>query len=254
MIGVSYTGHDGRKASFGVQGAEDAASRMAGLTGKTLRETVSDAQGLLRMARKPAPQQQPQPPAQRRERVMPGGSVVRAPDGAICLRGEELNPLVPGIKVFGAKNGDKGFFSLDEIDPPLHGAVVGKNVGDDSQSLDADGQKKDAPDGAAWAMRVQTDERADKDNATGLITVYKYFRRIYFSASGRAVGCSEEWREVAFSFLPGAGAEATWCVRPTFNNGVLSALYFGTNASLSEDNFESAEGVTEVETCQCPNA
>lgn len=205
MIGVSYTGHDGRKASFGVQGAEDAASRMAGLTGKTLRETMSDAQGLLRMARKPGAQPEAQQPAQKRERVMPGGSVVRAPNGDICLRGEELNPLVPGTKVYGAKNGDKGFFSFDEIDPPVHGAVVGREVGDESQSYDANDAVRDRPDGTAWAIRYLTEEKWKQDDATGLITAFKYFRLVYYSALGRAIGCSKEWREVLFTFLPGVG-------------------------------------------------
>lgn len=257
MIGVSYTGHDGRKASFGVQGAEDAASRMAGLTGKTLRETVSDAQGLLRMARRPGAQPEAQQPAQKHERVMPGGSVVRAPNGDICLRGEELNPLVPGVKMYGARNGDKGFFSFDEIDPPLHGAVVGKNIGDDSQSFDADGAKKDAPDGAAWAMRVQTDERADNDIATGLITVYKYFRLLYFSASGRAVGCSEEWREVAFSFLPGAGG-GRWEVRPVKDeDDQVTEFLFGAANDLGSESDDVSEirekdTVTSVKVLTCP--
>lgn len=251
MIGVSYTGHDGRRASFGVQGAEDAASRMAGLTGKTLREAMGDAQGLLRMSRKPVAQQQqhPQPAQQRSERVMPGGSVVRAPNGDICLRGEELNPLVPGTKVYGAKSGDKGFFSLDEIDPPVRGKVVGKDVGDGSQSLDASDAKKDLPDGAAWALRVQTDERCERDDAVNLITVYKYFRRLYFSAMGRVIGCSEEWREVAFSFVNGIGegGDGKYGVMPFFLDvdedpvhPIPDAFAFGSEAALDTWNAEKS--------------
>ncbi len=257
MIGVSFTGHDGRKVSFGVQGAEDAASRMAGLTGKTLRETVSDAQGLLRMARRPGAQPEAQQPAQKRERVMSGGSVVRAPNGDICLRGEELNPLVPGTKVYGARNGDKGFFSFDEIDPPVHGAVVGRDVGDDSQSLDADGAKKDVPDGAAWATRYLTDEKWDQDKVTGLITVYKYFRLKYYSALGRAIGCSEEWREVAFSFLPGAGG-GKWEVRPVKNeDDQVTEFLFGAANDLGSESDDVSEirekdTVTSVKVLTCP--
>ena len=102
-------------------------------------------------------------------------------------------------------------------------------------------------------MRVQTDERADKDAATGLITVFKYFRLLHFSAAGRVIGCSGEWREVAFSFLPGTGG-GRWCVRPTFNGDTLSALYFGTDAELSDDGFIDADDVLKVETTTCPNA
>ena len=205
MIGVSFTGHDGRKSSFSVQGADEAASRMAGLTGDSLREAMNDAHGIVRAARKLNAMQ----PSRQTEKidvsVLPGGSVVRSNDGALCLRGEEGNPLVVGTKVYAAKDGGKGYFSFDEIDPPVRGTVVGKDVGDDSQSLDANDSSKDLPNGVAWAIRVQTDEMADKEESTGLITVFKYFRRLYFSAAGRVIGCSSEWREVAFSFLPGVG-------------------------------------------------
>ena len=253
MIGVSFTGHDGRKVSFGVQGAEDAASRMAGLTGSSLRESMNDVQGLVRAAKRPKRQQAPATPTPQNARVLPGGSVVRSNEGALCLRGEEGNPLVIGTKVYGSKDGGKGFFSLDEIDPPVNGSVVGKEVGDGSLSLDPNDARKDLPDGTAWSMRVQTDELADKDAATGLITVFKYFRLLHFSAAGRVIGCSGEWREVAFSFLPGMGG-GEWCVRPVFAGGVLSSLSFGPASSLSEDNFKNVEGVETVETCQCPNA
>ena len=253
MIGVSFTGHDGRKSSFSVQGAEEAASRMAGLTG-SIREAQSDAQGVLQAARRAMESvpQQAQPPRQR-ERVMPGGSVVRGMDGALCLRGEEAGPLVPGTKVYGAKDGGKGFYSLDEIDPPVHGPVVGRAVGDDSQSFDASDAKKDGPDGTAWATRYLTDEKWEQDKVTGLITVYKYFRLKYYSALGRAIGCSEEWREVAFSFLPGAGG-GKWCVRPVFEDGVLQSMSFGEASLLDGDNFKTHVGVETVETCECPNA
>lgn len=257
MIGVSYTGHDGRKASFGVQGAEDAASRMAGLTGKTLRETVSDAQGLLRMARRPGAQPDAQQPAQKRERVMPGGSVVRSSDGSMCLRGEELNPLVPGTKVFGAKDGDKGFFSFDEIDPPVRGEVVGRGVGDESQSFDANDAVRERPDGTAWATRYLTEEKWDQDKVTGLITVYKYFRLKYYSALGRAIGCSKEWREVAFSFMPGAGG-GKWEVRPVKNeDDKVTEFLFGAANDLGSESDDVSEirekdTVTSVKVLTCP--
>ena len=207
-IGVSYTGHDGRHEDFSVQGAGEVAERMSGLAGRSMNESMNDKQGILRMARQMAKRKEaspPQPERQSREKVMAGGSVVRSAEGALCLRGEELSPLIPGTKVFSAHNGSKGFFSLDEIDPPVRGAVVGKEVGDDSQSLDPNDARKDLPDGTAWAERVQTDTRAEQDYETGLITFYKYFRLNFYSALGRVVGCSGEWREVLFSFVPGSG-------------------------------------------------
>ena len=253
MIGVSFTGHDGRKSSFSVKGADEAASRMAGLTGSSLRESMTDVQGLVRAARSPSRQAAQTPVPQQRERVLSGGSVVRSNEGALCLRGEEVNPLIVGTKVYAAKDGDKGFFSFDEIDPPVRGAVVGRDVGDESQSYDANDAVRDRPDGTAWAMRYLTEEKWKQNNVTGLITAYKYFRLVYYSALGRAIGCSKEWREVLFSFLPGTGG-GEWCVRPVFAGGVLSSLSFGPASSLSADNFKNVDGVETVETCQCPNA
>jgi len=198
-------------------------------------------------------------PQRRKERVMAGGSVVRSPEGALCLRGEELNPLVPGTRVYGAKDGSKGFFSLDEIDPPTRGSVVGRSVGDDSQSFDASDAKKDRPDGTAWSIRVQTDERADKDNVDGLITVYKYFRLLYYSAAGRVVGCSEEWREVAFSFIAGAGAGGgKWEVRPVKNgNDQITEFLFGAASELGSESddvnrIREKDAVTSVKVLTCP--
>ena len=248
-IGVSYTGHDGRHESFSVQGAENAAARMSGLAGRSMQESMNDTQGLLRAARKAGAQrpQQAQPPSTR-EKVMFGGSVVRGADGALCLRGEETTPLVPGTKLFAANNGMKGFFSLDEIDPPVRGAVVGKDVGDSSQSLDPSDARKDLPNGVAWAMRVQTDERAEKDAATGLITVYKYFRRLYFSAAGRSVGCSGEWREVMLAFLPGTGGGSGKYGVKLFSTGtpgdsvhpIPNAFAFGAEEDLDTWNEEGS--------------
>ena len=258
MIGVSFTGHDGRRSEFSVQGAEDAAKRMSGISEGSSREATGDAMRLFQSVRRQQVKQPAFPQEQQKEKLMPGGSVVHAPNGDICLRGEELNPLVPGTKVYGAKNGEKGFFSFDEIDPPVRGAVVGRDVGDDSQSFDANDAKKDAPDGTAWALRVQTDERADKDNATGLITVYKYFRLLYFSASGRAVGCSGEWREVAYSFLPGAGGGGRWEVRPVKNGSdQITEFLFGAASDLGAESDDVSEirekdAVTSVKVLTCP--
>ncbi len=274
MIGVSYTGHDGRRENFGVNGAEELAARMSGLAGRSVNESANDAQGLLREARRAALAKRPQPPAPAaREKVMPGGSVVRGMDGGLCLRGEENNPLVIGRKIYAAKDGGKGFFSFDEIDPPTHGKVVGKDVGDDTQSLDADKAEKALPDGVAWSMRVATDERAQKDENTGLVTVFKYFRKLYFSAAGRIVGCSGEWREVAYAFLAGGGTgNGKYGVR-VFTTGddenpAFNFLAFGTEANLDtwdEEtqkfacNYDGTEPlanppvkIAEVDICDCP--
>ena len=65
-IGVSYTGHDGRRAEFSVQDAQDAAARMSGLSGRSMQESMNDAQGLIAAVRKNGaarPAQQAQKPS-----------------------------------------------------------------------------------------------------------------------------------------------------------------------------------------------
>ena len=138
----------------------------------------------------------------------------------------------------------------------MKGAPLGKDTGDRSQSLDPDPDRRDAPDGSAWSLRVQTDERAEEDPATGAVTVYKYFRRLHFSAAGRCVAVGGEWREIAFKFTPGSGG-GRWCVRPVFaQDGVLAELQFGESrildAAASGADAEGS-GAKVVGTTQCPN-
>lgn len=258
-IGVSYTGHDGRRAEFSVQDAQDAAARMSGLSGRSMQESMNDAQGLLAAVRKNGaarPAQQAQKPS--REKVMAGGSVVRNAEGSLCLSGEEISPLIPGIKMFGAHNGSKGFFSFDEMDPPVHGAVVGRGVGDENQSRDANDARKDIPDGTAWAERVQTDTQAEQDPSTGLITFYKYFRLNFYSALGRVIGCSAEWREVLFAFVPGGAGGGRWEVRPVKNaSGHVTEFLFGASGDLGSESdnvseIREKETVTSVKVLTCP--
>ena len=257
MIGVSFTGHDGRRSEFSVQGAEDAAKRMSGISEGSSRETAGDAMRLFQSVRRQKAKQPAFPQEQQNEKVMPGGSVVRGMDGSLCLRGEEGNPLVPGTRMYAAKNGDKGFFSFDEIDPPVRGAVVGRNVGDESQSYDANDAVRDRPDGTAWAMRYFMEQKWNRDNATGLITVYNYFRLVYYSALGRAIGCSKEWREMAFSFLPGAGG-GKWEVRPVKNeDDQVTEFLFGAANDLGSESDDVSEirekdTVTSVKVLTCP--
>ena len=258
MIGVSFTGHDGRRSEFSVQGAEDAAKRMSGISEGSSRETAGDAMRLFQSVRRQKAKQPAFPQEQQNEKVMPGGSVVRGMDGALCLRGEEGNPLVPGTKMYAAKDGDKGFFSFDEIDPPVRGAVVGRDVGDESQSYDANDAVRDRPDGTSWAMRYLTEEKWKKDDVTGLITVYKYFRLVYYSALGRAIGCSKEWREVLFAFLPGSGGGGQWEVRPVKNsNDQVTEFLFGAASDLGTesdnvDDIREKDAVTSVKVLTCP--
>ena len=103
MIGVSFTGHDGRRSEFSVQGAEDAAKRMSGISEGSSRETAGDAMRLFQSVRRQKAKQPAFPQEQQNEKVMPGGSVVRGMDGSLCLRGEEGNPLVPGTRMYAAK-------------------------------------------------------------------------------------------------------------------------------------------------------
>lgn len=241
MIGVSYTGHDGRTRTASVNSPEEAAALMGG-AGRAVPASRANPPG--------------EPWAGRAvpgEPLLPGGSVVKSASGGLCLRGEELSPLVSGRRVFAAKDGGKGFFTLDEIDPPSKGAVVGKDTGDRSQSLDPDGDSREpsSPPDAAWSLRVQTDGRAEATPIDGSVTVYKYFRLIHFTAAGRVCGCSSEWREVAYTFTPG-GAGGRWCVRPVFDSDdILKALRFGTSEELDID--PPPGTVKTVETTQCPN-
>lgn len=257
-IGISYTGRNGTRQFSATDGAdamrqlqtlvaarkknvEDAmalaSQSMDSMSGSTRRSRLAD---LSKAGSPPGNDDAP-------KKVMPGGSVVDGPSG-LCLRGEEQNPLVEGVKIFSSVNGRKGFHSIDEIDLDTGGATCGPKFGCDSEDAD----DSEAPSGKAVRIPfvsrncMKVDEGAD-----GMITIYEFVRELVFSPGGRRVFCTGERRRVVGSFVPGEGGggngkygvrlfsiaqDATDPVHPT-----PDAFAFGTEANLDTYNEDSGQ-------------
>lgn len=233
-IGVSYTGHDGRTREFSAADGAEAKRTLDGMLGEGKRH-VGDA---LRSAMRGA---QVNVPSARQQAVdmMPGGSVVRGLGGGICLRGEDMNPLVEGVRMFGSVNGRKGFFTFNEMDPAVDAPVVGATF--DCDDVDANAAELDfgRPGKAVFGGRV----KMDRDDA-GQIILYQMMKEITWSAGGRETHVSGEKRRVIGSFMPGEeggagsgryGVRAFWddtsSSKPT-----LVMLAFGSEEDLDTYN------------------
>ena len=245
-IGVSYTGYDGRQRHFEAADGADAKRLLSDLmpdakrhTGDALREAMSRLPG---MQQKTGGKMGP--------KVMTGGSVVEARDGSLCLRGEENTPLVEGVRMFSSVNGQKGFHSIEEIDPKTGGAVCGPMFGTDSVDEDTN----ETTGGEAVRIPFVSRNYLEHQKVGSQVTVYEFIREMLFTANGRFIGCTKERRRIVGSFIAGGeGGESSgggkYCVRPVFGGGGLSALLFGTESQL-----DSGSPASVVNTTTCPNA
>ena len=238
-IGISYTGHDGRQRRIEAADGADAKRQLADFMPAAKRH-VGDA---LRDAMNRIPGMAPQ--MQGRAKTMPGGSVVESHDG-LCLRGEEMNPLIEGVRMFASVNGSKGFKTMGEIDPPGSASVCGPMFGCD----DADEDASETKGGEAVRIPFVSRTKMEKDETNGLVTIYEFIRELVLSPSGRFVGCTKERRRVVGSFIPGGEggtADGKYGVRLFSADAgegdpvhpLPDALAFGAEADLDTYNKDS---------------
>lgn len=256
-IGVSYTGSDGRTRRFTQDGLPEDGSDLAriaqgvpSISSQMRKNTLQDLQKRLQDAS--------QKKTVEDASVMPGGSVRRG-IGGLCLAGEEQSPLVEGTKVFGSANGRKGFLSLDEIDPPSSGTVLGKEMGGEPSDAHRDGRGNGGwsfPISRTWAEII-----ADPVKKSNKVTIWNLVSTVTVSPNGMIVGKSAERKVPVVSFYVtgdgGGEGSGDYCVKPIFMNEVdgkpdpskpieLVALMFGT-----KDEIEGG-GAVIINTTTCP--
>lgn len=212
-IGVSYMGHDGRRADFTTEGNPTPGSALDQLVrGGTGGNPLTPLAEQMRRARRP---QAPDPrtdkaagtvrlseadrrPGTLMEKMKRGGSVVASENG-VCLKGEEQ---VAGNGVY-AKHGEKqGFLTLDEIDDPnAKGGVVGEA---DSQNRLTPSNKTSSDKEGAFGVNMQSRTEAEVNEETGEVTFWEYTKRLDVT-SGRRVGevGGETKRKICSFFLGG---------------------------------------------------
>lgn len=188
-IGVSYTGHGGKRRDFSLEGVPkpgEAADRLLGDTTSRVREALAMI-----------PQHREQERGADGVKVHPRGSVKDSREG-ICLKGEEFRPPKDD-EIYSVVKGERGFHRLKDIDPAVQAARLGDTgVGGDS----ADSNKAGEDDAVRW----QTLSRLarETDNQGGL-WLCQYERDVCKTKAGRVVSVSEERKTVVCELPQGGG-------------------------------------------------
>ena len=95
--------------------------------------------------------------------------------------------------------------TLEEMDPEAATVRVGPPVG--CNEKDADGDLRVAPDGTGWRIPRLTRTFLEKDEHSGLVTLYEYQAEERKTPGGRTVGVTGEERRVVGSWMPGDGGD-----------------------------------------------
>ena len=197
-IGVSYTGHDGRRIDFTTDGNPAPGSDLDQIVRApdTGRDEASSAltplADAMRRARRPAV---PDPRIDKAAGTVKLNSADHSPgtleeklatDGSLeaSFYGLRLKGEGPGADgVYSKINGDAAYRSLDEIDnPKIKGGIVGEP--DPANNLAV--SNKSSGNGA-FGSRIQSRTEADAVTKPGVITLYEYTRMLDVTA-GRRVG------------------------------------------------------------------
>jgi hypothetical protein len=123
------------------------------------------------------------------KKLMPGSAVVASHSG-LCLEGEQQNPSIIGTKLYGSKDGKKGYYGIDEIDPPETGARVGV-LGEGGPQPDTSTAKM----GEAFTFQVASRTAIEIDDLGRKILV-EYDKDVQDTACGRTHTVTEERRRI----------------------------------------------------------
>ena len=205
MIGVSYTGVDGKRREFSTDGNPAPGSELDNIVrGRgTLAQRMPINQAI-RNARFPkAPNKQldeaagtvklneyDREPGPLSKKVAIAGSVTAGPYG-LCLKGEE-NGIGEGSRIYAVKDGQRGFMTLDEIDDPkVTGRRVGPSIGCDSlEPVSGD----EASEGGAYVTQFQT--RTAMEERDGKVYIYEFTADQEMTAGNRVKRVSGERRRL----------------------------------------------------------
>ena len=133
-------------------------------------------------------------PAPLDKKTMPGSAVIASPTG-LCLEGEQQNPVVLGDKIYGSHGGRKGYYSVDEIDPPTPAAERVGPLGAGGNGADDSGGKIGSPFAYQVAGRLNIEK-----NDNGDTVLVEYDKDVKTTALGRTSGVTGERRRVVGIF------------------------------------------------------
>jgi len=244
-IGISYTGHDGRRVDFMAEGNPapgselDRIVRGADAGADEARRVLTPLSDAMRRARRP---QGPDPridraagtvkldladhrPGTLADKVDVGGSIEAGRTG-LKLKGEDATS---GDGIYAKRNGERGFLTLDQIDDPkLKGGLVGEP---DAMNRLAPSNKAEGESGA-FAENMQSRTEAEVNEETGEVTFWEYTKK-WDVTSGRRVGgvSGETKRKICSFFLGGGDRQITyWRHRELFS--VVRSHYTDENGRM----------------------
>ena len=186
-IGVSFTGHGGKRRDFELDDVPkpgEAADRLLGDASSRVREALAMLPG-----RKQDKEE---------AKLHPRGSIVMSPEG-ICLKGEQSRVPRNG-EIYSQIKGERGFHTLQELDPKEQAARLG-DIGIGKENADTGSAK----DGEAVLWQTLTGLSRETDNL-GRMWLVQYERDQCKTKSGRIVGVSEERRTVVCELPQGGGS------------------------------------------------
>lgn len=202
-VSVSYKGVGGQR-NFDLSGIPtgDAAALLGGsrkkkivpenfrraLTPEPIDPTVEKEKGLVKL------NEFDMRPATLDKKTMPGSAVVASPTG-LCLEGEQQNPVVVGDKVYGSHGGAKGYYSVDELDPPSPSAEHIGPLGAGGNSADDSIGKVGSP----FSFQVASRLNLEKDEVGNSVLV-EYDKDVKTTALGRTSEVTGEKRRVVGVF------------------------------------------------------
>lgn len=219
-IGISYTGHDGRRMDFAADGNPEPGSELdrivrgADAGAGEVRRVMTPLADAMRRARRP---QGPDPridkaagtvkldladhrPGTLADKVDVGGSIEASQSG-MRLKGDG-EPRLDGL--YAKKGGRRGFFSLDEIDDPnAKGGIVGEQ---DAANRFAASNKESGGNGA-FSENMQSRTEAEVNEETGEVTFWEYTKRWDVTNGRRVGGVSGETKRKICSFFLEAGGD-----------------------------------------------
>jgi hypothetical protein len=173
-----------------------------------------------------------------------GGSLVESLNGKICLQGEEHEMQPEGRKVYGTRDGQRGWFGLSEIDAAGSCVRVGPETGYSDTEADTTIHRENGSgfDVSVIARTVLAQIEVAGTPAQG---IYAFSRVMRFTPGGRLFEIGPEKRQLLGLIRAGSGnGAAEWACTPAFDgNGKLTSLTF-------ENAAESVTKVVPVEECE----
>lgn len=258
-VGVSYTGFSGKSKQM--------VSQDTGDLGEIVGRSEQNAMRMLQQMSGLASAHLGRGGRASEPRPMAGSAVTKGPNG-ICLRGEEMSPVVVGKRVYGSLDGRKGYHTLDDIDPKVDGPVVG---GGPMVSLDLDqagvpkNEERKPDDKGGWRIPTYRTSLAAKISDDGKnVTIFSatYESDLLVTEGGRIFGKTKETLVSSNEIVCAGAGGGKWEVRPVKDaEGKVVEFLFGPSEDLGtgdEDNPEEAiakirekETVTDVKILSC---